>query len=176
MEFSTPAYNLLNALEKIGYRCSLEFLLCISSFPSTFTPSWIISFNSYNRVVTSSSFISGQQKFSTKDFIWTLYRSSYEAEMGWTSEHSPRLCIVQTRSRSHQSSLRLLTRKHRAQGLTSWFNSFRFNLNLICVWCMTKVNFLSMLTSHNVIIFHLPLSSMQYIINSQRSVLQSVYS
>merc|ERR1711988_1081492 len=50
---STPAYNLLNALEKIGYR-----------------------------VVTSSSFVSGQQKFSTKDFIWTLYRSSYEADMG----------------------------------------------------------------------------------------------
>merc|ERR1712223_2376546 len=38
VEFSTPAYNLLNALEKIGYR-----------------------------VVTSSSFVSGQQKFSTKD-------------------------------------------------------------------------------------------------------------
>ena len=175
MEFSTPAYNLLNALEKIGYRCSLEFLLCISSFPSTFTPSWIISFNSYNRVVTSSSFISGQQKFSTKDFIWTLYRSSYEAEMGWTSEHSPQLCIVQTRSRSHHSGC-----WHENIGLrgslTSWLNSFRFNLNLICVWWMTKVNFLSMLTSHNVIIFHLPLSSMQYIINSQRRVLQSVYS
>ena len=34
-------------------------------------------------MVTSSSFISGNQKFSTKDFIWTLYRSSYEADMGW---------------------------------------------------------------------------------------------
>ena len=168
MEFSTPAYNLLNALEKIGYRCSLEFLLCISSFPSTFTLCWIISFNPDNRVVTSSSFISGQQKFSTKDFIWTLYRSSYEAEMGWTSEHSPRLCFVQTRSRSHHSGC------WRGNiGLTSWCF---FRPNLIWVWWMTKVNFLSMLTSHNVIIFHLPLSSMQYIINSQRSVLQSVYS
>ena len=50
---STPAYNLLNALEKIGYR-----------------------------VITSSSFVSGTQKFATKDFVWTLYRSSYEADMG----------------------------------------------------------------------------------------------
>ena len=53
VEFSTPAYNLLNALEKIGYR-----------------------------VITSSSFVSGHKKFETKDFVWTLYRSSHEADMG----------------------------------------------------------------------------------------------
>ena len=53
VEFSTPAYNLLNALEKIGYK-----------------------------VVTSSSFVSGHKKFDTKDFIWTLYRSSYDKDIG----------------------------------------------------------------------------------------------
>ena len=52
VEFSTPAYNLLNALEQIGYK-----------------------------VVTSSSFITGPKKFDTKDFIWTLYRPSCEIEM-----------------------------------------------------------------------------------------------
>jgi hypothetical protein len=47
VEFSTEAYNLLNALEQIGYK-----------------------------VVTSSSFVTGPKKFDTKDFIWTLYRPS----------------------------------------------------------------------------------------------------
>ena len=53
VEFSTPAYNLLNALEKIGYK-----------------------------VVTSSSFVSGHKKFDTKDFVWTLYRRSYDKDIG----------------------------------------------------------------------------------------------
>ena len=52
VEFSTPAFNLLNALEQIGYK-----------------------------VVTSSSFVTGPKKFDTKDFIWTLYRPSCEMEM-----------------------------------------------------------------------------------------------
>ena len=51
VEFSTPAFNLLNALEQIGYK-----------------------------VVTSSSFVTGPKKFDTKDFIWTLYRPSCEIE------------------------------------------------------------------------------------------------
>ena len=63
VEFSTEAYNLLNALEQIGYK-----------------------------VITSSSFVTGHKKFDTKvfkltilqlrklyfyflqDYIWTLYR------------------------------------------------------------------------------------------------------
>jgi len=52
VEFSTPAFNLLNALEQIGYK-----------------------------VVTSSSFVTGPKKFDTKDYIWTLYRPSCEMEM-----------------------------------------------------------------------------------------------
>ena len=51
VEFATPACNLLNALEQIGYK-----------------------------VVTSSSFVTGPKKFDTKDFIWTLYRPSCEIE------------------------------------------------------------------------------------------------
>ena len=51
VEFSTPAFNLLNALEQIGYK-----------------------------VVTSSSFVTGPKKVDTKDFIWTLYRPSCEIE------------------------------------------------------------------------------------------------
>ena len=51
VEFSTPAFNLLNALEQIGYK-----------------------------VITSSSFVTGPKKFDTKDFIWTLYRPSCEIE------------------------------------------------------------------------------------------------
>jgi len=47
VEFSTEAYNLLNALEQIGYK-----------------------------VITSSSFVTGHKKFDTKDYIWTLYRPS----------------------------------------------------------------------------------------------------
>ena len=52
VEFNTPAYNLLNALEQIGYK-----------------------------VVTSSSFVTGQKKFDTKDYIWTLHKSGCDFEM-----------------------------------------------------------------------------------------------
>ena len=52
VEFNTPAYNLLNALEQIGYK-----------------------------VITSSSFVTGQKKFDTKDYVWTLYRSSWDYQM-----------------------------------------------------------------------------------------------
>jgi len=52
VEFATPAFNLLNALEQIGYK-----------------------------VITSSSFVTGPKKFDTKDYIWTLYRPSCEMEM-----------------------------------------------------------------------------------------------
>ena len=51
VEFSSPAFNLLNALEQIGYK-----------------------------VISSSSFVTGPKKFDTKDFIWTLYRPSSEIE------------------------------------------------------------------------------------------------
>ena len=51
VEFTTPAFNLLNCLEQIGYK-----------------------------VITSSSFVTGPKRFDTKDFIWTLYRSSCEIE------------------------------------------------------------------------------------------------
>merc|ERR1711953_900859 len=47
LEFSTESYNILNALEQIGYK-----------------------------VITSSSFVTGHKKFDTKDYIWTLYRPS----------------------------------------------------------------------------------------------------
>ena len=52
VEFNTPAYSLLNALEQIGYK-----------------------------VVTSSSFVTGQKKFDTKDYIWTLHKSGCDFEM-----------------------------------------------------------------------------------------------
>ena len=52
VEFSTQAFNLLNALEQLGYK-----------------------------VVTSSSFVTGPKKFDSKDFIWTLYRPSSEIEI-----------------------------------------------------------------------------------------------
>ena len=49
MEFNTPAYNLFNVLEQIGYK-----------------------------VVTSAAFVTGQKKFDTKDYIWTLHKCDYE--------------------------------------------------------------------------------------------------
>jgi len=51
VEFATPSFNLLNALEQIGYR-----------------------------VVTSGAFVTGTKKFDTKDFVWTLHRPSNEIE------------------------------------------------------------------------------------------------
>lgn len=47
VEFSTPTYNILNALEQMGYK-----------------------------VVTSGAFVTGSKKFDTKDFVWTLHRPS----------------------------------------------------------------------------------------------------
>ena len=52
VEFSTAAFNLLNSLEQIGYK-----------------------------VVTSSSFVTGPKKFDTKDFVWTLYKPSYDSDI-----------------------------------------------------------------------------------------------
>ena len=49
VEFNTPAYNLLNVLEQMGYK-----------------------------VVTSSSFVTGQRKFDSKDYIWTLHKPGYD--------------------------------------------------------------------------------------------------
>ena len=54
VEFNTPAFNLLNALEHIGYK-----------------------------VVTSSSFVTGQKKFDTKDYIWTLHKSGCGFDLKW---------------------------------------------------------------------------------------------
>ena len=53
VEFHTAATDLLGALEHIGYK-----------------------------VVTSSDFVTGQKDYSSKDFIWTLYKpSKYDLEM-----------------------------------------------------------------------------------------------
>ena len=53
VEFHTAATDLLSALEHFGYK-----------------------------VVTSSDFVTGQKEYSSKDFIWTLYKQSkYDIEM-----------------------------------------------------------------------------------------------
>ena len=53
VEFHTAATDLLSALEHIGYK-----------------------------VVTSSDFVTGHKEYSSKDFIWTLYKQSkYDIEM-----------------------------------------------------------------------------------------------
>ena len=52
VEFATPAYNLLNVLEQMGYK-----------------------------VVTSSAFVTGPRKFDTKDFIWTLHKNGNDFEL-----------------------------------------------------------------------------------------------
>ena len=53
VEFHTAAPDLLSALEHIGYK-----------------------------VVTSSDFVTGHKEYSSKDFIWTLYKQSkYDIEM-----------------------------------------------------------------------------------------------
>jgi hypothetical protein len=52
VEFNAPAYNLLNALEQIGYK-----------------------------VVTSSAFVTGQKKVDTKDHIWTLHTYGCDFEI-----------------------------------------------------------------------------------------------
>ena len=49
MEFSIPSWQVLNGLERMGYR-----------------------------VVTSSSMITGYEKHDTRDFIWTLHKSKDE--------------------------------------------------------------------------------------------------
>jgi hypothetical protein len=52
VEFATPTYLVLNALEQMGYR-----------------------------VVTSGAFVTGLKKFDQREFIWTLHRSTSEMEM-----------------------------------------------------------------------------------------------
>jgi hypothetical protein len=55
VEFTTPTYNILNCLEQMGYK-----------------------------VVTSGAFVTSQQhgfdKFSQREFLWTLHRSSSELD------------------------------------------------------------------------------------------------
>ena len=51
LEFFSPTFNILNALEQMGYR-----------------------------VVTSGAFVTGVNKFSQREFIWTLHRSTTEME------------------------------------------------------------------------------------------------
>ena len=53
VEFHSAAPDLLSALEQQGYK-----------------------------VVTSSAFVTGEKEYSTKDFVWTLYKhSKYDVEM-----------------------------------------------------------------------------------------------
>lgn len=52
IEFASPAFNLLNVLEQLGYR-----------------------------VVTSSAFVTGTKKFDTKDHVWTLHRPPQDYEL-----------------------------------------------------------------------------------------------
>jgi hypothetical protein len=51
VEFATPTFNVLNALEQMGYK-----------------------------VVTSGAFVTGHNKFDQREFVWTLHRSSTEME------------------------------------------------------------------------------------------------
>ena len=51
VEFATPTFNVLNALEQMGYR-----------------------------VVTSGAFVTGHKKFDQREFVWTLHRSTTEME------------------------------------------------------------------------------------------------
>ena len=45
VEFATPTFNVLNALEQMGYR-----------------------------VVTSGAFVTGHNKYDQREFVWTLHR------------------------------------------------------------------------------------------------------
>ena len=54
VEFATPTFNVLNALEQMGYR-----------------------------VVTSGAFVTGHNKFDQREFVWTLHRSTSEMECQW---------------------------------------------------------------------------------------------
>lgn len=51
VEYNCAAFNLLNALEQMGYR-----------------------------VVTSGAFVTGHNKFDQREYIWTLHRSTSEME------------------------------------------------------------------------------------------------
>jgi hypothetical protein len=51
VEFVVPTFNILNALEQMGYK-----------------------------VITSGAFVTGHNKFSNREFIWTLHRSTSEME------------------------------------------------------------------------------------------------
>ena len=51
VEFATPTFNVLNALEQMGYK-----------------------------VVTSGAFVTGHNKFDQREFVWTLHRSTSEME------------------------------------------------------------------------------------------------
>ena len=52
VEFATPTFNVLNALEQMGYK-----------------------------VITSGAFVTGHNKFSKREFVWTLHRSTTEMEV-----------------------------------------------------------------------------------------------
>jgi len=51
VEFAVPTFNVLNALEQMGYK-----------------------------VITSGAFVTGHNKFSNREFIWTMHRSTSEME------------------------------------------------------------------------------------------------
>ena len=51
VEFATPTFNVLNALEQMGYK-----------------------------VVTSGAFVTGHNKFDQREFVWTLHRNTSEME------------------------------------------------------------------------------------------------
>lgn len=51
VEFVIPTFNVLNALEQMGYK-----------------------------VVSSGAFVTGHNKFSNREFIWTMHRSTSEME------------------------------------------------------------------------------------------------
>ena len=51
LEFVTPTFNVLNALEQMGYK-----------------------------VVTSGAFVTGHNKFDQREFVWTLHRNTSEME------------------------------------------------------------------------------------------------
>jgi len=51
VEFATPTFNVLNALEQMGYK-----------------------------VITSGAFVTGHNKFDQREYVWTLHRSTSEME------------------------------------------------------------------------------------------------
>jgi len=69
VEFATPTFNVLNALEQMGYRVVTSGAFVTGEIASSLT-----------NFAANSIPLAGHNKFDQREFVWTLHRSTNEME------------------------------------------------------------------------------------------------